>query len=163
MKEVELERIKKHIEETYRQSIAEKKVDYHRRVQAFKTELVDDTFKKAEEKLQEYVEKPAYQATLNNLIMEAGVALGGGELVVKLDEKNKKKMSKHVLEKLSREIQKLTNTETKIVVGEATIKTVGGAIISASNQKATVDNTFEARLERIKEEAKAELETILFK
>lgn len=163
MKEMELERIKKHIKETHRQTIAEKKVDYHRRIQVFKTELIDDTFKKAKEKLQKYAEKPAYEATLNNLIIEAGVALGGGELVVKLDEKDKKRMSKRVLEKLSKEIQKRTKTETKIVVGEATIKAVGGAIISTTKQRATVDNTFEARLERMKEEAKAELETILFK
>ncbi|MFP3985488.1 MAG: V-type ATP synthase subunit E family protein [Candidatus Bathyarchaeia archaeon] len=42
-------------------------------------------------------------------------------------------------------------------------KAIGGAIISIADQKASVDNTFEARLGKIREEEKAELETILFK
>ena len=162
-KEAELERMKKHVDEAQRQDIAEKKVDYHRRAQTFKSELIDDMFNKVRENLQKYTEKSAYRQTLIDLIMEAGAALGGGELIVKVNEADKSKVSKGILAKTSKEIGERTNTETKIALDKNTINTIGGAVVSAANQKATVDNTFEARLERIKEEAKAELETILFK
>jgi vacuolar-type H+-ATPase subunit E/Vma4 len=46
---------------------------------------------------------------------------------------------------------------------EESIKAVGGATVSVADQRATMENTLEIRLERIREEAKAELETILFK
>lgn len=163
IKEAELEKMKKHVDEARRQDIAEKKVDYHRRAQAFKSELIDDMFNKVRERLQKHTEKPAYRQTLIDLIIEAGVALGGGELIVKVNEADKNKVSKGTLEKISKEIGERNKTETKIALDKNTINAIGGAVVSAADQKATVDNTFEARLERIKEEAKAELETILFK
>jgi V/A-type H+-transporting ATPase subunit E len=163
LREAELERRKKHIDETFRQRIAETKVDYHRRIQSFKARLIDDTFDKAREQLQKYVKKPAYPEILNNLIIEAGATLGGGELLVKLNETDKKRMTKAILKKLSKEIEDRTKTKTRIVLDEKTVKAIGGAVVSTADQKATIDNTFEARLERIKEEAKPELETILFR
>ncbi len=163
MKEAELEKIKKHVEEAQRQGIAEKKVDYHRRVQAFKSELIDDILNKVKEKLQKFVEKPAYQQILTDLIMEAGIALGGGEIIAKVNDRDKDKLSKGTLEKTSKRIEESTNTKTKIALERDTIKATGGAVASTADRKATVDNTFEARLDRMKEEARAELETILFK
>lgn len=162
MKEKELEKIKQRTEETRQQDIAEKKVDYHRRVQNYKSELIDDTFDKVQEKLRDYVKKPAYQETLSDLIIEAGTTLGGGNLVIQLNEADKKRMSEDQLERISEEITEKTHTETEITVEEDTINTIGGAIVTLSDQKATIDNTFEARLERVKETGKPEVETILF-
>ena len=163
MKEAELERMRKHMDETLRQDIAEKKVDYHRRIQAFKSELIDDIFRRVRNELKEYVEKPAYRQTLNGIIIEAGTALGGGELLVKLNEKDQKLISQDILTQISKDIEKRTKTETKLVLDQESIKAVGGATVSVANQRATMKNTLEIRLERIIEEAKAELETILFK
>ncbi|MFW6117418.1 MAG: V-type ATP synthase subunit E [Thermoproteota archaeon] len=163
MKKKELEKIRQHTEETRKQDIAEKKVDYHRRTQNFKSELIDDTFNEVREKLRDYVKKPAYQEILSELIIEAGNTLGGGNLVIKLNESDKKKMSEERMEKISQKITELTNTETEITVDEDTVNTIGGAVVTLSDQKATIDNTFEARLERIQETGKTELETILFK
>lgn len=160
MREAELERRKKYIDETIRQRIAETKVEHHRRIQALKSGLIEDTFNKLREQLQKYVEKQAYLETLNNLIIEAGVALGGGELLIKLNETDRERLSK---EKLERAIEDRTKTETRIVLDEKTVNVIGGAVVSTADETATIDNTFEARLERIKEEAKAELETILFR
>lgn len=163
MKKKELEKIKRRIGETRKQDIAKKKVDYHQRVQNYKSELIDDTFDEVGEKLRDYVKKPAYQETLSNLIIEAGTTLGGGNLVIKLNDADKKKVSEDLLEKISEEITEHTHTETNITVDKDTVNTIGGAIVSLSDQKATIDNTFEVRLERIKETGKTELETILFK
>lgn len=162
MKEEGIEKVKKHMDETQRQDIAEKKVDYHRRMQSLKSELIDEVFDKVKEELQKYVKKTTYQKTLNSLITEAGIVLGGGKLIITLNEADKQKISKETIEKIRKQIQKETNMETSIDLDEKTVRTIGGAVISMVDQKATIDNTFEARLERIKEKAKAELETILF-
>lgn len=162
IKEAELERMKEHVESTQRQDIAEKKVEHHRRIQTMRSELIDDVFDKAEEKLRDYVDKSAYQDTLRRLMLEAGESLGGGNLVVKLNARDQEKMSTSDLENLAEEIQDRTDTETEIALDKKAIKTIGGAIVSSAERKATVDNTFEARLERMKEQAKPELETILF-
>lgn len=162
IREAELERIKEHVESTRRQDIAEKKVEHHRRIQTIKSELIDGVFDKAKERLQDYVEKPAYQDTLRELILEAGESLGGGALLMKLNATDQKRMSKTELENLAKETQDRTDTETRIALDKNAIRTIGGAAVSSGDRKATVDNTFEARLERMKEQAKAELETILF-
>lgn len=163
IREGELERRKKHIEETNRQRIAEAKVDYHRRLQTFKSGLIDDTFNKVREKLQKYVEDSAYMETLDYLIIEGATILNGGELSIKLNEADKKRVSKDALKRLSKEIKERTKAETRIVLDEYAVNAIGGAVISTADQKATIDNTLEARLEKIKKEAKTELETILFK
>lgn len=163
IREGELKRRKKHIEETNRQRIAEAKVDYHRRLQTFKSGLIDDTFNKVREKLQKYVEDSAYMETLDYLIIEGATILNGGELSIKLNEADKKRVSKDALKRLSKEIKERTKAETRIVLDEYAVNAIGGAVISTADQKATIDNTLEARLEKIKKEAKTELETILFK
>jgi V/A-type H+-transporting ATPase subunit E len=162
IKEAELERMKEHVESTRRQDIAEKKVEHHRRIQTVKSQLIDDVFDKARDKLQDYVGKSAYEHTLRKLILEAGESLGGGNLLVRLNATDQKRTSKADLESLATELQDRTDTETRIILDENAIQTIGGAIVTLADQKATVDNTFEARLERMKEQAKAELETILF-
>ena len=162
IKEAELERTKEHVESTQRQDVAEKKVEHHRRIQTARSELIDDVFDKAEEKLRDYADKSAYQETLRKLILEAGDSLGGGHLVVKLNTRDQKKMSTSDLESLAKELQDRTDTETTIALDKKAINTIGGAMVASAEQKATVDNTFEARLERMKEQAKTELETILF-
>jgi V/A-type H+-transporting ATPase subunit E len=162
IKEAELERMKEHVESTRRQDIAEKKVEYHRRTQTAKSELIDDVFDKAKEKLQDYVGKSAYEHTLRELILEAGESLGGGDLLVRLNAVDQERMSKADLESLAKEIHDRTDTETRITLDENAIEAIGGAVVASADQKATVDNTLEARLERMKEQAKAELDTILF-
>ena len=162
IKEAELERMKEHIESTQRQDVAEKKVEHHRRIQTARSELIDDVFSKAEDRLRDYAGKSAYQDALRKLILEAGGSLGGGNLVVKLNTRDQKNMSTSDLKSLAEEIQDRTDTQTTIAFDKKAINTIGGAIVSSAEQKATVDNTFEARLERMKEQAKTELETILF-
>jgi vacuolar-type H+-ATPase subunit E/Vma4 len=162
MKREELDRIEKHIKERSVQDLAEKKVAHHRRLQAFKSQIIDDTFEKAKEELRKHVLKPKYFETLKGLIIEPGVSLGGGKLTVRLNETDSKKMSKGVLRKLSAAIKKRTGSVTEVVLDENSIKAMGGVVVAAPDQNASIDNTLEARIERLKEEAKAELEAILF-
>ncbi len=163
IREIQIEERKKQIEETSRQRIAEIKVDHHRRLQTLKSGLIEDVFDEVTERLRINVGKPIYLETLKSLIIDGGSTLGGGKLVIRLNETDKKKVSQKTLKQLSQEIEKRTQTETKIVLDKNPVKTIGGVVVSTTDQKATIDNTFEARLERIKEDTRPELETLLFK
>jgi vacuolar-type H+-ATPase subunit E/Vma4 len=163
MKEAELEQIKKHVKDRSLQDLAEKKVAHHRRLQTFKSQLIDDAFDKVREELGRYTKEPAYSETLRHLIIESGVALGGGRISVRVNEADAKRLSRNSLRDLSKVITKRTRTETQVIMEKDSITTIGGAVVSAIDQKASIDNTFEARLKKAKEDAKAELEAILFK
>jgi len=163
IRETEIEERKKQIEETNRQRIAEARVDHHRRLQTLKAGLIEEVFDKVIERLRIRVGTPNYLDTLNSLIIDGGSTLGGGKLVIRLNETDKKKVSQKALKQLSQEIEKRTQTETKIVLDKNLVKTIGGVVVSTADQRASIDNTFETRLERIKEETQTELETLLFK
>lgn len=163
MKMSELEQIKKLVEDKSVQDLAEKKVAHHRRLQSYKSQTIDDVFDRVKDELQQYVKKPAYIETLRKLIVESGVALGGGRLSVTVNETDRKKMKKDLVKKLPKTIQDKANNKTEMILDEKSSRTIGGAVVSAVDQQASIDNTFEARLERVKEAAKAELEAILFK
>lgn len=163
LRNAKLEEIKEHVENSSKQDLAEKKVACHRQLQNLKSQIIDDVFKNANGELQQYVKNRAYLGTLSNLIIESGIALGGGKLRIGLNEPDRKRISRDLLKKLSLIISEKTGVSTEAVLDEKIVRAIGGVELSTTDQKASVDNTLEARLERIKEDAKAELEAILFK
>jgi V/A-type H+-transporting ATPase subunit E len=158
-----LKQRKDYIEESNRQRIAEIKVENHIKMQNFKSRLIEKAFSEAKEKLQDYYQKEEYPEVLNKLIMQAGIILGGGELLVKLNKRDKDKMTPKNLKMLSEKISNKTKKETRLIIEKKGLNTIGGALISLKNQKASIDNTFETLLEENKEKAKTEIEKILFK
>lgn len=162
MKKLELEQIKQHVKERSMQDVAERKVAHHRRLQSFKSEIIEDVFEKAKDELREYVKKPAYLQILKQLITESAVVLGGGELSITVREEDKKQVARN-FRKLSKTIQERTGSKTNLVLDNDSLKVIGGVVVLAVDQRASIDNTFEARLDRIREDAEAELEAVLFK
>ncbi|HUW49033.1 MAG TPA: V-type ATP synthase subunit E family protein [Patescibacteria group bacterium] len=163
MKKSELEQIKKQMKNRSMQDLAEKTVAYHRRVQSQKSQIIDEAFEKAREKTLQYVKKTEYLETLKDLIVESAVGLGGGKLYVSVNQADRKKATDDLMKKLSKVVQKKTGNETELILDNDSLKAVGGAVVSTFDRQASIDNTFEARLERVIENAKAELEAILFK
>lgn len=163
MKKSELEQIGEQMKNRSMQDLAEKKVAYHRRLQSQKSQIIDEVFDKAREKVLQYVRNIEYLVALKDMIMESVVALGGGKLRVSVNEADRRKVTEDLMKKLSKAIQKETGNETELILDDAPLKTIGGVVVSTFDEQASIDNTFETRLERVKENAKAELEAILFK
>ncbi len=163
MKKSELEQMKKQMKTRSLQDLAEKKVAYHRHVQSQKSQIIDEAFEKAREKTVQYVKKTEYLEALKDLIVESAVGLGGGKLHVSVNEADRKKVTEDVIKKLSKIVQKRTGNKTDLILDSDSLKSIGGAVVSTFDGKASIDNTLGARLERVKENARAELEAILFK
>jgi vacuolar-type H+-ATPase subunit E/Vma4 len=71
-------------------------------------------------------------------------------------------MNAKFLKKASAEIERKTDIGTVLTLSSTSIKCVGGVIVSKLEGEASVNNTFEEKLDRLKEKESIELETILF-
>ena len=154
--------LRERYDETARRRSAELEVEEQRRLTSFRSEIIEEMFKKVQDRLEEYVESEEYAKTLKSLIIEAASTLGGGELVVLVNNKDRRLVTRRILEEFSREVQELTGNETGIQLSKQTGKQLGGAVVSTTDGTANIDNTLEARIERVNEDNLLEIETILF-
>jgi vacuolar-type H+-ATPase subunit E/Vma4 len=101
-----------------------------------------------------------YIRTLGRLIVDGGVALGGGKLEVALNEIDSRlpldlgSMAEVVAEK--------TQTESELQISREYVKTSGGAIIRKAEGRILVDNTFEAILKRSEPHVILKIAKVLF-
>jgi V/A-type H+-transporting ATPase subunit E len=161
--ETEKREIKERIEERKRTRMAEEKTEHLRRLQSYKTEIIDIVFDKALQRLKEYSETKQYKKSLKKLIIEAGISIGGGELIISVNDRDRKIISKKFLEQTAEKIEEKTNTETNLQLAKESLNSLGGAIISKAKESATVVNTLEERLNRKRKQISGELENILFR
>ena len=126
-------------------------------------EVIDKSFKKAEEKLTKISssESAEYIESLKNIISEAALEIGGGELIVLLKSEDVAKIADSI-SSIENDVKEKTGNETKLEIGE-NINTIGGAIIKTKNGDIEVNNTIEARMLRFKKSLRLEVAQILFK
>jgi vacuolar-type H+-ATPase subunit E/Vma4 len=124
---------------------------------------VNDVFSEGKEKLKALTQTPEYSNILSELIISAGVSLGGGNLTVNL---LKSDVSKVNLNELAKKIASKTGNETTLISGEKEPETkYGGVMILKQYDDDThvwVDNTFEAIIERRRDNIRSEVSKILF-
>lgn len=95
---------------------------------------------------------PAEEGTLSTLISE-GLEVIGNKAVVHCSPKQKKAVSAAV--------KKLNKGPVRLSVDEKGIETIGGVMLSTSDGSVKFDNTFEARLERMRPTLRKEVAGIL--
>lgn len=162
----EVTKIKQHIEDTTRSSAESqaKRELGKTRLQAKMTFLaekeagIDTVFEEGKKNIASILQSSDYPNILGNLIVSAGVSLGGGNLAVKVTKADSSKIN---VSDLTQKISSKTGNQTAISVEAAELKTkLGGAIIQKSDL--WVDNTFESIIERRSESIRAEIAKILF-
>ncbi len=116
-------------------------------------------FDQAQKKLTGFVSSPEYAPTLNNLITEAAIGLNGGDLKIKIQTGHGKYID---TSQIQQRVTQRTNTTTTLSVIEENLRSAGGAIVSNSDETILIDNTFEARLRRMREEIRTKIAKILF-
>lgn len=158
-----LEDGKKQSNMKYQQIISEAKMNSRRMGLEAREEVIEESFKRAEEKLKEiaFSESAEYKESLSGIITEAGLEIGGGELIISLKQEDIAKI-KDSLPSIETEIKDKTGNETKLDIGD-TINTIGGAIIKTKNGEIEINNTIEARLLRYKKSLRSEVARVLFK
>jgi len=162
-KEKILEDVKKQSNMRYQQIISEAKMNSRRMELDAREEVIEESFKKAEEKLGEIASSDStkYKESLKEIIMEAALEIGGGELVIFLKQEDVAKISDSI-STLEMDIKEKTGNQTKLEMGD-NINTIGGAIIQTKNGEIEVNNTIEARMQRYKKSLRSEVARILFK
>lgn len=158
-----LEDGKKQSNMKYQQIISEAKMNSRRMGLDAREEVIEESFKKAEEKLKEiaFSESAEYKESLIEIIKEAGIEIGGGELIVSLKQEDLAKI-KDSMPAVEADLKDKTGNETKIEIGD-NINTMGGAILKTKNGDIEVNNTIEARLLRFKKSLRSEVAQVLFK
>lgn len=145
----------------YQQIISEAKMNSRRMELDAREEVIEESFKRSEEKLAKIASSDSaeYKKALKEIIIEAAVEIGGGDLVVSLKPEDVAKIDLSLLEA---EIKEKTGKDTKLEIGD-NVKTIGGAIVKTKNGDIEVNNTIEARLTRFKKSLRSEVARVLFK
>jgi V/A-type H+-transporting ATPase subunit E len=147
----------------YQQIISEAKMKSRRMELEAREVIIEEAFKKAEEKLQEIASSEAseYKTSLEKIIIEAGIEIGGGEILVLLKKDDMSKIQA-AIPSIEKSISDATGTATKLEMGE-NIRAIGGAVLKTKNGEIEVNNTIEARMQRFKKNLRSEVAGILFK
>jgi len=159
----EINDIKETIEQGNRERLAEERTEQHRRMQSYKSKIRDNVFNQALLRLREYCETIQYRETLKNIIIESGTALGGGNLIITVNKRNKNILDKEFTKNAAEQIRERTNSEVDLILDKQHLKSAGGAMVSKSDGSAKIDNSVEERLNRLKERVNRELDNILFR
>lgn len=162
-KEKILEDGKKQSAMRYQQIISEAKMKSRRMELDSREEVIEESFKKAEEKLVEIAssESAEYKESIKNIITEAALEIGGGDLILLLKQEDEAKIIDSISE-IENDVKAKTGKETNLEMGN-NINTIGGTIIKTKNGDIEVNNTIEARMLRFKKSLRSEVARILFK
>ena len=126
-------------------------------------EVIEESFKKAEDKLAKIAssESAEYKDSIKNIITEAALEIGGGDLIILVKQEDETKIKDSITE-IENDVKAKTGKETNLEMG-SNINTIGGTIVKTKNGDIEVNNTIEARMLRFKKSLRSEVASILFK
>jgi len=143
-----------------RRILSEAKLEARLKILNAKEQLISEAFDKALEKLKEFSQSAQYKTALENLIKDAAIIIRGGDLEVLLPENTNVDLD---LSKIAKEVEEQTGVKTSLNISKERIRSIGGVIVRSKDRLLTVDNTFEARLERLREQLRVNVANLLFK
>jgi V/A-type H+-transporting ATPase subunit E len=124
-----------------------------------KNRLIQKVIDEAKNRLFDIEKTPQYVQFLEKLTVDAGSVLGGGELMVLLNQKDSKLQSS--FSKLAKKITEATGVKTNLSRSEQDLAT-SGILIKKVESKIFVDNTIEAIFKRQEKQLKLKIAKILF-
>ncbi len=139
--------------------IAGAKLEVRKKKLALQEELIGEVLKALREKLMELPEEEYYRMLVDLTVQgireinEDRVFISSNKATLELIERNFEDFAARVREKLGRDVE--------ITPGEET-DTIGGVLIENPDRTVRVDNRFEARMERLRSELRAEIAGVLF-
>ena len=132
-------------------------LEAQRMLLAKREELISQVFAEARKRLAELRRSDAYPHILRRLILEAAAGLGGGELIVWANEEDMALLSDDFLAQVAQRL----DPETTLRRGESPVDIDGGVIVERADGRMRFDNSFAARLERLRDELRSQVYRIL--
>jgi V/A-type H+-transporting ATPase subunit E len=124
-----------------------------------KDHLIEEVLQEAKKRLIDLKKTKEYPPILEDLIVNAGIVLGGGKLEVVFHKPNSFKSLN--LGKIEQKIKDETDIKTELIISKIYTKKTG-VIVNKINDKIFVDNTFEALIGRYEKKLRLEIAKILF-
>jgi len=150
----------KMISEVEKQQIASINLQARKEILQKKEDEIQKAFGTAKEELKNFTKKATYAKVLDNLVIEAGIALNGGDLIVNTRKEDKTMLKD--LTTLAKEITKQCGTKCTIKLGKDNIESIGGVIVQKEDETIKIDNTFESRLEQKYDIIRTKVAKVLF-
>ena len=125
-----------------------------------KEALIEDVMSAARTHLEDLIKKTAYDKTLAKLIVDGAGSLEESELEIVTPKGHSSKID---LKAVEAEVAKATGRKVKFSVSKDNVRATGGAIVRNKDSTMWVDNTFEARFERLESEIRDTISSILFR
>jgi V/A-type H+/Na+-transporting ATPase subunit E len=146
--------------------LAEARIKARREITIVREELISLAFRKALDHLKTLTKEGvfkdiSYKEVICKLLKESIMSCGSESIEVIVNE-NDTDLILSEIEKLSLEIEKEMGSKPLMKLSDETISVIGGVVLRSSDRKISVDNTFEARLERFKDKIRTEVAKELF-
>jgi len=143
-----------------RHKIANSKITSNWIVLSRKEEIIATVMKEVKKKLQNLTQTKKYIPILENLIIEAGVILGGKKIEVLLNEKDS--ILPLNFNEITKKVMSRTKTEVKMILSEEKIQVIGGVVLKTNDGKVIMDNTFDDIIKQKEKILKDKISKILF-
>ncbi|MFW9788529.1 MAG: V-type ATP synthase subunit E [Candidatus Thorarchaeota archaeon] len=124
-----------------------------------KEALIEEVMSSARKHLEDLVKKAAYSKTLETLIVDAATALEDTDLEIITPKNHSSKID---LKAVEASVTKATGKKRKLSISKEDVRATGGVIVRNKEGTMWVDNTFEARLERLEGDIRDTVSSILF-
>jgi V/A-type H+-transporting ATPase subunit E len=113
----------------------------------------------AEENVKKQAKSKDYGSILTRLAVTAGVALNTDSLELVLPKGHEKEV---VVADIAKAISNELGRKVSVKISKDTVRSSGGVIVRAENGAKWIDNTFEARIERLESKVRDQVASILF-
>ncbi|MHA1943536.1 MAG: V-type ATP synthase subunit E [Candidatus Thorarchaeota archaeon] len=124
-----------------------------------KEALIDEILSSSKKHCEDLVGKKAYEKALERFVIDAAASLEEASLEIVLPKNH----ASHItIKAVEDSVSKQTGKKTKLSIAKDTIRSSGGAIVRNAENTRWVDNTFEARFERLESAIRDKISKILF-
>jgi V/A-type H+/Na+-transporting ATPase subunit E len=147
--------------------IAEKRLEVRRRKMDAQEEAIAASFEAATMFLEELVEKGeqdhlVYKDILFNLVASACEIVAGEKVELALNKRDSGRFDEKMMGELSGFVKKKTGRDISLCLANTTIQCLGGVIVRDLEKQLEVDNTLEAKLDRLRESIRVDVAKMLF-
>ncbi len=134
--------------------------DAHMRIMNAKAQMIDVGFEQARKRFEKERGTAKYKAFLKNLIINAGIQIGGGDLVILARKEDQPVISK--ITGLGTAISKGAGQSAKVTVGKQTVEMIGGVMVQNKDGNITVDYCIETLLSQVEVKYRNDIAKTLF-
>jgi len=158
IKSARLEQIKARLALEKKQTLSRIQLDARKKRMTWKEEWVRAIFQKALSRLASMPRDEAYKEILKASISEGIAILNKDSVRIVLNEKDRPLFDRKFHKALSNGLDR----PITLTLSQETHEASGGAIVQSEDGSVSFDNTFEARLERMKDALRGEVAEVIF-